>query len=105
MLVQETASDLAIKICERLGIHYHVGNGVSTVDGVPYDYEKPFHQFSLNNYSATLQIAAESQTRRKDISQYDRSHLTEKDVFSTTIHSTNGSTSYQISTTVPLVAA
>ena len=32
---QETFSDIAMKLCEELGIAYHLGNGTSTMDGIP----------------------------------------------------------------------
>lgn len=106
MSKQETASDLAIKICERLGIRYHTGDGLSTVDSVPYDYESCHESslwpFTFNNYSATIQIVPKLQ-KQKDVTPYDV--MIAKDILLTTMHSSEEAISYQTNTSVPLIAA
>lgn len=102
MYKQETASDLAIRICERLGIHYHLGDGVSTVDGEPYDFNDD--PFDIDIYSATLQIALEL-AADYGATVYD--NMVTQNTGVTTIYSSVKSTSYQFSVNnaEPLTAA
>lgn len=32
-------TEIVISLCERLGIKYHLGNGISTLNGEPYDFD------------------------------------------------------------------
>lgn len=36
---KKNITEIVIALCERLGIEYHFGNGVSTLNGEPYDLE------------------------------------------------------------------
>lgn len=58
--MEKSVIEIAIELCEKLGIKYHLGDGISTIDGKELDLDKDCNVFEPRGKRATMNLIEDS---------------------------------------------